>query len=227
MGVLRYHSALRKLLRQTVKFPLGPTNTHTQLSSRRRSRILDAGCGAGDATRILYEMAQEQQNHHVTLHGFDLTPAMLRKFQCWIEQQHERRKECQNSNHIQIEIREANILKLNETETLPSTWTDYDLVITTSMLEYLSRVELRKALVNLRQRLRPDGLLIVVISKSNCLTKIFIQKCWSVVSLYRQQEIQSLLIECGYHDVQFTRIPFPYCYLGPLGHFITARRGSD
>jgi len=57
-----------------------------------------------------------------------------------------------------VELHEANVLKL---ELLPSSWKDYDMVISASMLEYVPRQKLPEALAGLRSRLADDGRLLL------------------------------------------------------------------
>jgi hypothetical protein len=60
------------------------------------------------------------------LHAFDLTPAMLAEF----------RRSMLRRPGLDVEIHEADVLEL---DTLPATWTGYDLIVTASMLEYVQR----------------------------------------------------------------------------------------
>ena len=80
--------------------------------------------------------------------AFDLTPAMLDRF--W--------ETLKRLGIESVEVREANVLKL---ELLPSSWRDYDMVVSASMLEYVPRHQLPEALAGLRSRLVDDGRLLL------------------------------------------------------------------
>jgi SAM-dependent methyltransferase len=54
---------------------------------RSNLKILDAGCGTGIITRVLYELAQEQGHAGIQFHAFDLTPKVLEIFRQWISAQ--------------------------------------------------------------------------------------------------------------------------------------------
>ena len=56
-----------------------------------------------------------------------------------------------------VELRQADVLRL---EGLPDAWTDYDLIVSASMLEYVPRDALPVALEGLRRRLAKDGVLL-------------------------------------------------------------------
>ena len=89
-------------------------------------RILDAGCGTGVVTLALHEALAARGLARGPLHAFDLTPAMLEHFQRTLE-----------SRGIElVETRQANVLELDG---LPDTWTQYHLIVTASMLEYVPR----------------------------------------------------------------------------------------
>ena len=57
------------------------------------------------------------------------------------------------------------------TERHYSPWTDYDLIVSASMLEYVPRKRLAEALAALRGRLTDQGRLILFITKRNWLTR--------------------------------------------------------
>ena len=65
-----------------------------------------------------------------------------------------------------VEARQANVLDM---DTLPTAWTNYDLIVTVSMLEYVPRERLSEALAALRERLADGGRLVVFITKQNWL----------------------------------------------------------
>src|SRR5215475_9163783 len=120
---------------------------------RPNLRILDAGAGFGTATFSLLEAFRRRHIHPETIDGFDLTPAMLARFRAEL-----------NSRCIdQVRLKQANVLDLDQQ--LPSSWTNYDLIVSASMLEYVGRAELSKALSALGARLAGQGTLLVVITR--------------------------------------------------------------
>jgi putative NADH-flavin reductase len=52
------------------------------------------------------------------------------------------RKHLASRKNLRVEVKQADVMDL---QTLPSAWRDYDLVISTSMLEYLPRQDLPSA----------------------------------------------------------------------------------
>src|SRR5512133_1803670 len=88
-------------------------------------KILDAGCGSGPVTQVLYCLAQAQGLADMIFHGFDLTPAMLDLFRQWIE----------DEGAANIQVRQANVLALESQ--LPPDWKGYDLIVSSAMLEYI------------------------------------------------------------------------------------------
>jgi ubiquinone/menaquinone biosynthesis C-methylase UbiE len=67
-------------------------------------KILDAGCGTGIVTRILYSIAEQQRFRDIQFYAFDLTPAMSDVFSEWIAKQ----------GIKNIELTQANVLILEE-----------------------------------------------------------------------------------------------------------------
>jgi ubiquinone/menaquinone biosynthesis C-methylase UbiE len=98
-------------------------------------RVLDAGCGYGLATFAFLEALRRRNFDHSCIDAFDLTLAMLNRFQRALEAR----------GITGVQLRQADVLAL---ETLPASWTNYDLIVSTSMLEYLPRQELPNALNN-------------------------------------------------------------------------------
>lgn len=112
-------------------------------------RILDAGCGSGAATLALVAVLESSSFSYRSIDAFDLTPAMLDRFRTRL-------------NRLRIErvhLREANVLALDDQ--LPESWTDYELIVSTFMLEYLPPEQLETALAALGKRLARDGRIFV------------------------------------------------------------------
>ncbi|MFN8545632.1 MAG: class I SAM-dependent methyltransferase [Candidatus Binatia bacterium] len=174
-------------------------------------RVLDAGCGTGILTRNLHDLARAAGIAPVTFHGFDLTPAMLAIFERWIAEH----------GATDIALRQADVLRLDD---LPSDWRDFDLIVSSAMLEYLPRDRLVDALRGLGGRLRRDGVLFVCITRRNVLMKWLIEWWWEA-NMYERAELEQTFTAAGL-VAKFGRFPFPYRHLDLWGHVIEARRAS-
>jgi SAM-dependent methyltransferase len=152
------------------------------------TRILDAGCGTGIITRVLYQLAQERGYQGIQFHAFDLTQSMLDVLQQWAIE----------NGAINIELRQADVLAL---EGLPSHWNDYDLIVSSTMLEYLPGENVRAALTNLAQRLRSNGTLLLFITRRTLLTRWLAEKWWKT-RVYDEEEIHLLLRDLGFHEIK-------------------------
>ncbi len=172
--------------------------------------VLDAGCGTGLVTLALRDALSERGHRPSRLDGFDLTPEMLERFRQTLD---ERRIDG-------VRLAQANVLELH---TLPSEWDGYDLVVSASMMEYLPREELRAALAGLRARLKPDGNLILFMTKKNWLMNGLIGKWWSAET-YAQHELRDAFRDSGFTSVSFDRFRLHYSYLNLWGHVVVARR---
>ncbi len=156
---------------------------------RPNVKILDAGCGTGVVTRILYKLAQEKRQPQINFNAFDLTPSMLKIFQQWVTEQ-------KASN---VELRQADVLK---TENLPSSWKDYDLIISSTMLEYLPKSKVTIALRNLKERLKSKGVLLVFMTRRNSLTWWLAGKWWKA-NIYSENQAQKLFYDAGFKTIAF------------------------
>lgn len=155
---------------------------------RPSSRVLDAGCGTGVITKILYQLAQEKGYEGIEFHAFDLTPRMLEIFRQWITEQ----------GATNIELAQADVL---ETKGLPAQWTEYDLIVSATMLEYLPKNQVKDALANLKQLLRNDGRLLILITRRNRLTRWLAGKWWKT-NTFEEREIQTLLRDVGFETIE-------------------------
>jgi 2-polyprenyl-3-methyl-5-hydroxy-6-metoxy-1,4-benzoquinol methylase len=131
-------------------------------------KILDAGCGTGIVTKVLYSLARRKGFDEITLNAFDITPAMLDLFQQW-----NRREGVQD-----IQLRQADVLDLENQ--LPQDWAGYDLIVSSAMLEYIPKDKLSQALGNLRKLLNHDGRLIAIVTKRTRLTTWTGAKWWGM-----------------------------------------------
>jgi len=111
-------------------------------------RVLDAGCGFGMVTFALLKALREKNLDYEKIDAFDLTPAMLARFQ----------SELQIRRIPRVQLQQADVLAL---DALPPSWTNYDLIVSASMLEYLPKQDLSRALAGLHARLAPHGQILV------------------------------------------------------------------
>ncbi len=153
-------------------------------------KILDAGCGTGIVTRILYNLAREKRIHNITFYAFDLTPAMLDLFREWMKKE----------NMPDIELKQADVLRLDN---LPSDWKEYDLVVSAGMLEYVPKNNLKNALINLKSLMKNGATLLVFIAEQNTFMKWFVEKWWKA-NIYTKTEIQRVFQEAGFEKLKIT-----------------------
>ena len=158
------------------------------------SKILDAGCGTGIVTKILYQISKERNYENIQFYAFDLTENMLKIFRKWIS--------AEEANNI--EVAQANVL---DTNGLPSNWQEFDLIVSSTMLEYLPRNEVKDALANLKQLLKQDGTILVIITKRNLLTSWFAGKWWKA-NLYKKAEIKQAFQDAGFKEMAFKKFTF-------------------
>ena len=172
-------------------------------------KVLDAGCGGGIATLALREALEARNCRPGITHGFDLTPAMLARFRASLARR----------GISDVELLQADVLHL---ERLPDAWKDYDLIVSSSMLEYVPRNQLPEALGGLRERLAADGALLLFISRRNGLMEYLIQRWWTA-NLYDREELAAAMQQAGFSRVRFRRFPVSYAYLAVWGHILEAR----
>jgi SAM-dependent methyltransferase len=171
-------------------------------------RILDAGCGTGALTLAVWDALAHRGFSPAAFHAFDLTPAMLDRL----------RERLQRRAPDTIELRQANVLHLDE---LPTSWEDYDLVVSASMLEYVPRGQFVRALEGLRARLRKSGTFVLFITRRNALTRFLIGRWWAS-NLYTAAELRHAFAAAGFADVTFRRFPVSASHLAPWGHIVEA-----
>lgn len=175
---------------------------------RSALRVLDAGCGTGIVSLALREALVRRGLAPGPMHAFDLTPAMLELFRGTL-----RKRGIEG-----IELAQADVLRL---DALPGSWSDYDLIVTASMLEYLPRERLGEALGELRSRLAKDGRLLLFITRSNWLTKPLIGRWWQS-NLYEAGDLEQAFHQAGFRAIRFHRFPARFQHFGLWGHIVEA-----
>jgi ubiquinone/menaquinone biosynthesis C-methylase UbiE len=173
-------------------------------------RVLDAGCGFGMVTFAFLEALREENFDYKSIDAFDLTPAMLRRFE----------KELEGRGTTRVQPRKADVLAL---EALPSSWTNYDLILSASMLEYLPKQDLSRALAGLRGRLAPNGHILVIVTKKTPETRVLIEWWWHA-ERYSKNELVQAFEDAEFRDPIFRRFPARYFWLNRGSYIIEARR---
>ena len=125
-------------------------------------KILDAGCGTGVITRTLNKVAYEKGCENIVFHAFDLTPGMLDIFQKQISEE---------KGIYNVELQQADVLKL---DCLPENWDEYDLIISSALLEYIPNEQVSKALGNLKRLLKDGGKMLIFITRKNFVTNLLV-----------------------------------------------------
>jgi len=180
---------------------------------RPNLRVLDAGAGFGTATFALLDALRHRGIEAEAIEAFDLTPAMLARFQA----------ELDSRGVTQVRLKQANVLELDQQ--LPSSWSNYDLIVSTSMLEYVARPDLSQALSVLGARLARDGTLLVVITRKNWITRVLIEWWWQAAR-YSREELREAFATAGFRHLVFSRFPFRYRWHSLSNHVVMATRGE-
>ena len=171
-------------------------------------RVLDAGCGFGMVTFALLKALREKNLDYKAIDAFDLTPAMLARFRSEIEARGIRG----------IQLQQADVLNL---ESLAESWTNYDLIISASMLEYLPKQDLPRAIAGLRARLAPGGHILVMITRKTPETKVFVEWWWHA-ERYTKKELLRAFREAGFPNLTFRRFPWRYFWLNRANYVVEA-----
>lgn len=184
--------------------------TEMSRSLKPNARVMDAGCGAGAVTFALLLALARLGIPRGKIDGFDLTPAMLDLF----------RYELSRHGVLGVGLRQADVLDLESS--LPADWIDYDLIISSGMLEYLPRDRLAEALGALRTRLAPHGRLLFFISRKGVFNRWAMERWWHA-NCYGRGEVAAALSSAGFSTVDFHRFGGPYAFLNSWGHAVEAQ----
>jgi ubiquinone/menaquinone biosynthesis C-methylase UbiE len=172
-------------------------------------RALDAGAGFGTATFALLDALRQRRIEPSVIDAFDLTPAMLEQFQAELDAR----------GVSQVRLKQGNVLTLWQ---FPPSWSDYNLIVSASMLEYLAKADLSQALSGLRGRLVANGTLLAVVTRKNWITKILIEWWWQAAT-YTRQELREAFAGSGFHDLVFIKFPLRYFWLNISNYVVVAR----
>lgn len=177
-----------------------------------RLRVLDAGAGFGTATFALLDALRAQDIDAQAIDAFDLTPAMLDRFQ----------GELDSRGITLVRHKQANVLELEQQ--LPPTWRDYDLIMSASMLEYVPTESLPHAISALGARLAPNGRLLVVITRKNWITKVLIEWWWHAGG-YSRKELRAAFATARFSELAFLEFPLRYFWQNVSNHVVLAKFG--
>lgn len=178
---------------------------------RPELRVLDAGCGTGVASLALLQALQQHGVNCQHIHGFDLTPAMLERF----------RDDLARRGISNVEVCECNVLELDR---LPSSWTNYDLIVSVAMLEYIPREKLALTLTALRARLAPGGRMLLVITRRNWITRVLIEQWWKA-NRYRRTELDEVFAIAGFESIVFRRFPYSCFWQNQWAYVVEGHNG--
>lgn len=213
--VRRLYSRRRRFYEAYVQFFRHRQGIAAVLASSRSlhpgQRILDAGCGSGLSLLAIDEAFRRRGHEYRSVRGFDLTPAMLDTCTTTLRR----------AGIAGVELEEADVTRLEET--LPVDWTDYDLIVCASMLEYIAPSELAAAFGALRTRLGPSGHLLTIITRRTFLPTRWIWHCHG----YSRRQLLAALDTAGYENVTFRRYPARLGWLNVAEHVIEADNQSQ
>lgn len=168
---------------------------------RPHMKILDAGCGTGAATKILHSLSRQRGLAGIQFHAFDLTPAMLDIFREWIAAQ----------GAQGMELKQADAMLLDQQ--LPSDWREYDLVISSAMLEYVPAHNVEKVMGSLRGLLKDEGVLLLFLTRRNFLTR-WLGQMWWKTNTFEERRVEQELKRVGFSAVEFK--PFSPVWLNSI-----------
>ena len=176
--------------------------THSPLL-RPDLRVLDAECGTGVVTLALREALVRRGGMPGPIHAL----AMMDRFRGTVA-----------TGPTGIDIVPCNVLDVSG---LPAGWSDYDLVVSASMMEDLPRGTFNAALQGLRARLAADGVLVLFMTRHNWLTRPLIGWWWHS-HLYTASELRTGFREAGFSTVALRRFPRAFRYPDLWGYVVEA-----
>src|SRR5262249_15961894 len=103
-------------------------------------------------------------------------------------------------------------------------WTNYDLILSASMLEYLPKQSLARVLAGLHARMAPGGRILVMVTRKAPETKVLIE-WWGHAERYTKSELIQAFMEAGLPDPDFLRFPLRYTWLNRADYVVQARSG--
>lgn len=197
VGLIGYQAGLERIFAMSMAQALRP-----------HAKALDAGCGAGAVTFAMLGAFERARIPRGVIDAFDLTPAMLDLF----------RRKLRRAKVSDVRLCQADLFDLSG---FPEDWVDYDLVVSSGMLEYLPRDRLSEGLAVLRSRLAADGHLLMFISRKNAFNRLAMERWWRA-NCYDRAEIGAALRAAGFTTVSFHEFPKPFCFLNSWGFAIQA-----
>jgi cyclopropane fatty-acyl-phospholipid synthase-like methyltransferase len=114
---------------------------------------------------------------------------------------------------------QANVLEL---ERLPSSWGNYDLIVSASMLEYVDCDRFIAALSGLRALLNENGTFVLFITRKNWVMQQLTGRWWQS-TIYSAVELQGSFLRTGFSPIQFRTFPSAFSHLDLWGFIIEAQ----
>jgi len=176
--------------------------------------VLDAGAAFGTVTFALLDALGQRSMQPESIEAFDLTPAMLARFQAELE----------SRGVTKVHLKQADVLELDQQ--LPSSWCNYDLIVSASMLEYVASEQLPRALSALGARLARGGTLLVIITRKNWITRALIERLWQAAR-YSREELRGAFSSAGFGGLTFRRFPCRYFWQNFSNHVVMATRPEN
>jgi len=154
-------------------------------------KILDAGCGTGIVTRILYKIMREK-GFQSDFHAFDLTQSMLDIFS----------QEIREQGLENIGLVRADVLRL---KSLPAGWKEYDLIVSSALLEHIPEHQIDGAVSNLKELLNAGGVLLLFLTRRTIITRLTGKLLWKT-NLFEAESIRATLERVGFERIEFRKL---------------------
>ncbi len=185
MDYLHYDQAVESYLREKHVFHKG-------------MKVLDAGTGTGILLQALYYILPKDVFEDIDFVAFDITESMLQKFTEWL----------QENTITNVTVFRADVLD-SDTKLRDN---DFDIILSSGMLEYVSKEDFPRALTILSKKLKKKGILLLFISRSNILSRILLRHWWKA-NIFTKKELLVVLKKIGYSFITFDSFPRPYQYV--------------